>query len=161
MKREKLTLGWQGKCAPVPDYVCAADVPLAVRSVKPAVPMVVHAAEAASDPLDLCLELWKAWMADGIDKDLAVKTMRGLSGEGDGHGVDLHEAQRNADARIAQATDAMIDSMQRLHVWAIYRLCSQATPWRFPNASLLEVGAEARKELRRLLQKNVCTAILF
>lgn len=161
MKREKLTLGWRGKCDPVPDFVCVVDEPLVVRVVASTAPVLVLAPSAAPDPLDLCLELWKSWMADGVDKDLAAKTMRGLSGDGDGHGIDLHEAQRANDIRIAQATDAMIDSMQRLHIWAIYELCSQATPWRFPNASLFDVGQDARAELRRLLQKNVCTAVLF
>jgi hypothetical protein len=161
MKREKLTLGWRGKCDPVPEFVCVADMPLTVRSVAPAAPVLVLARTEQADPLDLCLELWKAWMAEGPDRVLALKTMRGLSGDGDGHGVDSHEAQRANDIRIAQATDAMIDSMQRLHIWAIYKLCSQATPWRFPNASLIDVGQAAREELRRLLQKNVCTAVLF
>jgi hypothetical protein len=36
-----------------------------------------------------------------------------------------------------------------------------ATPWRFPNAIFADVALEAREELRRRLQKNVCTAVLF
>lgn len=161
MKREKITLGWRGKCAPVVDYECVGDAPLAVRVMASAAVVLELAPMAKADPLDLCLELWKAWMGDGVDKDLAAKTMRGLSGDGDGHGVDLHEAQRANDIRIAQATDAMIDSMARIHIWAVYTLCSQATPWRFPHADLVAVGQQARDELRRLLQKNVCTAVLF
>jgi hypothetical protein len=113
------------------------------------------------DPVDLCMEIWKNWMAGDSDRDLGVKTMRGLSAEGDGHGVDLHEAQQASDMRVAQATNAAIDSMQRLHVWAIYRMCGLATVWRFPNASLLEVAAEAREELAAKLKKNICTALLF
>lgn len=161
MKREKLTLGWKGKCAPVPDFVCVATAPVVAHASAPARPVLSLAPAMEADPLDLCLELWKTWMADGIDRDLGTQTMRGLSGEGDGHGVDLHEAQRATDIRIAQATDAMIDSMARIHIWAIYTICSQATPWRFPRASLVDVAQAARGELRRLLQKNVCTAVLF
>ncbi|MDC8756248.1 hypothetical protein [Janthinobacterium fluminis] len=113
------------------------------------------------DGLDLCLELWKAWIAHDVDRDLGTKTMRGMSGEGDGHGVDPSEAQQASDMRIASATDAMIDSMARIHIWAIYTSCSQATPWRFPNASFVDVALEARSELTRRLKNNVCTAVLF
>lgn len=161
MKREKLTLGWRGTCAAVPDYVCVDERKPVVRVMVPAAPVVVLGPAVATDPLDLCLELWKAWMADGPDRLLVAKTMRGLSGDGDGHGVDLHEAQRANDIRIAQATDAMIDSMDRIHIWAIYRMCSQATPWNFPRASFVDVAQDARGELRRRLQNNVCTAVLF
>lgn len=161
MKRETLTLAWRGKCAPVEEYVRVDDAPRQVAALAAPRPLVVQEKTAEVDPLDMCLEIWKTWMAEGPDRLLAIKTMRGLSGDGDGHGVDLHEAQRAADVRIAQATDAMIDSMPRLHIWAIYRLCSQATPWRFPNASFEEVGSAARAELRGLLKKNVCTAVLF
>jgi hypothetical protein len=161
--REKLTLGWRGATASVPDITFAEEAAPAGRAVR-----VVNAAPALRidpwtkpDPVDLCLELWKNWMAGDSDRDLGAKTMRGLSGEGDGHGVDLHEAQQANDIRIAQATNAAIDSMQRLHVWAIYRACSLATVWNFPNASLMDVAAEARAELAVKLRKNICTALLF
>lgn len=132
-----------------------------VRVVKAAAPVERVDAWTKPDPVDLCLELWKNWMAGDSDRDLGAKTMRGLSGEGDGHGVDLHEAQQAHDIRIAQATNAAIDSMPRLHVWAIYRACSLTTVWRFPNASLMDVAAEARAELAVKLRKNICTALLF
>lgn len=86
--------------------------------------------------------------------------MRGLSGEGD-QGMDFHEAQQANDVRIAQATNAAIDSLSRLQVWAIYRACSLTTVSRFPNASLIEVAAEARAELAVKLRKNICTSVLF
>lgn len=163
MKRETLTMGWRGKCEAVVDYVVVDEtpVPAAANRVAPVARTVAAGPWTAPDPLDLCLELWKAWLSEGPDRLLAAKTMRGLSGDGDGHGVDLHEAQRANDTRIAQATDAMIDSMQRIHIWAIYTMCSQATPWRFPNASFVDVAQEARSELQRLLKNNVCTAVLF
>jgi len=166
MKRDDkftLTLGWRGETAPVPDITFveeAAPDARAVRVVK-AAPVLRVDPWTKPDPVDLCLELWKNWMAGDSDRDLGAKTMRGLSGEGDGHGVDLHEAQQANDIRIAQATNAAIDSMQRLHVWAIYRACSLASVWRFPNASLMDVAAEARAELAVKLRKNICTAVLF
>lgn len=166
MKRDEkftLTLGWRGDTAPVPAIAFVEEAAPAARAVR-----VVRAAPALRvdpwtkpDPVDLCLELWKNWMAGDSDRDLGAKTMRGLSGEGDGHGVDLHEAQQANDIRIAQATNAAIDSMQRMHVWAIYRACSLASVWRFPNASLMDVAAEARAELAGKLRKNICTALLF
>lgn len=115
----------------------------------------------APDPVDLCLEIWKSWMAGDSDRDLGAKTMRGLSGEGDGHGVDMHEAQQASDLKVAQATDAMISSLSRVHVWAIYRACGLTTVWNFPNSSLMDVAADARTALSIKLKKNICTALLF
>ncbi len=164
MQREKITLGWAGKSAPVADITFVEAEVEAVAPAAPAAParaLLAITAWTDPDPLDLCLELWVAWMAHDADRDMGVKTMRGLSGEGDGRGVDMHEAQQATDTRIAQATDAMIDSMARIHIWAIYKLCSQATPWRFPNAVFADVAMEARAELTKRLKNNVCTAVLF
>ncbi|QKY02798.1 hypothetical protein G3257_11460 [Janthinobacterium lividum] len=162
MQREKITLGWAGKSAPVADVTFVeVEATAPAAPVAPARAMPAVTAWSDPDPLDLCLELWAAWMAHDADRDMGIKTMRGLSGDGDGRGVDLHEAQQATDTRIAQATDAMIDSMARIHIWAIYKLCSQATPWRFPNAVFADVALEARAELTRRLKNNVCTAVLF
>jgi hypothetical protein len=159
--RPKLTLNWRGKCAPVPDIcfvdaTCLEDAP--VPSVQVALKVDPWTPPA---PLDLCLELWKTWMHGDGDRDLGTKAMGGLMGDTDGHGIDVHEQQQAADMRIAMATDAMIESMDRIHIWAIYKLCSIANPWRFPNADILVVGEEARQVLFRKLKKNVCTAVLF
>lgn len=89
---------------------------------------------------------------------MGIKAMRGLSGESDGRSVDMHEAQQATDTRIARAKDAMIDSLARTHVWAIYKLCSQATPWRFPNAVFVDVAMEARVEQTKRLKK-ICTLL--
>jgi hypothetical protein len=113
------------------------------------------------DGLDYCLDCWKAWMHGDADKDLGAKTMAGLVSDSDGYGVNVYEAQQIADARIAIATDAMIDSLKTIHSWAVYRMCSIATPWKYPNADFIVVAQEARIELERKLKKNVCTAILF
>lgn len=162
MQREKITLGWAGKSAPVADITFVeVEVIAPVAPAAPARALLAVTAWTEPDPLDLCLELWAAWMAHDADRDMGVKTMRCLSGEGDGRGVDMYEAQQAIDTRIAQATDAMIDSMTRLHIWAIYKLCSQATPWRFPHAVFVDVAVEARAELMRRLKNNVCTAVLF
>lgn len=162
MQREKITLGWAGKSSPVADitFVEVDAVALAAHEA-PARAVVAVTAWTDPDPLDLCLELWAAWMAHDADRDMGFKTMRGLSGEGDGRGLDMHEAQQAADTRIAQATDAMIDSMSQIHKWAVYKMCSLATPWRFPMATYEDVAIDARNELIARLKRNVCTAVLF
>jgi hypothetical protein len=129
-----------------------------LRRVRKAEAPVQHFVKA--DGLDTCLACWKDWMTGDQDKDLGMKTMRGLSGE-EGHAPDIHEAQQDADHRIGAATDAMINSLSRIHVWAIYRSCSIATSWNFPNADFLGVAAEARDELTQKLKRNICTATLF
>lgn len=113
------------------------------------------------DPLDYCLAVWSDWMADGGGRNLGARIMGGLVGEMDGHGQDLHEAQHSHDMQIAAATDAMIDSLDRIHVWAIYASCSIATAWRFPSADLATTAATARSELMTKLKRNECTRNLF
>jgi len=113
-----------------------------------------------ADGLDTCLACWKAWMSGDQDKDLGIKTMRGLSGE-EASAPDIHEAQQDADQRIGAATDAMINGLSCIHVWAIYRMCSIASVWKFPNADLTVVATEARHELTQKLKRNICTATLF
>lgn len=160
-RREKLTLAWRGKCDPVPDIVFVDDVVPLALVVPPAAVVLRVDPWTAPDPLDLCLELWKAWMGSDSDRDLGAKTMRGLSGEGEGGGADLNETQHANDVRLAEAVDAMIDSMARIHIWAIYTSCSQATPWKFPHVSFVDVAIEAREDLTRRLKNNFCTAVLF
>lgn len=170
-KREKLTLKWTGKAARLPDvtFVAIDEAPGKDRTAHATVRVgaggvqviAVHEA-TAHDPVDLCLELWKTWMHGANDRDLGAKTMRGLCGEGDGYGTsDPYDAQHKSDMRMAEATDAMINSLSRIHVWAIYRACSLATVWKFPNAVLQDVVMEARSELEKKLRKNICTAVLF
>lgn len=113
------------------------------------------------DPLDVCLDCWRAWMAGDGDRDLGAKTMRMLSGEADGYGIDSGEAQQQRNNEIGAATDAMIDSLSRYHQWAIYEMCGIATLWNYPNADLLVVGPAAREALTEKLRKNCGTRILF
>lgn len=159
--RPKLTLNWRGKSERVADirFVDVTAAPQATAMPTRAALQVDPWTPPA--PLDLCLGLWKVWMHGDADRDLGAKPMGGLMGDTDGHGIDAHEQQQAADTRIAVATDAMIESMERIHIWAIYRLCSIANPWKYPNADILVVGQEARQVLFEKLKKNVCTAVLF
>lgn len=113
------------------------------------------------DPLEYCLDLWKDWMHKGGHRSAGTLVMAGLVGEADGHGHDLHEAQHSHDMQVAAATDAMIDSLERHHRWAIYKSCSIATAWRFPNADLATTAADARAALVLKLKKNQCTRNFF
>jgi len=122
---------------------------------------VRHDTWVRPDPLEYCLAAWKDWMATGGHRNLGARIMGGLVGESDGHGSDVHEAQRSYDMQVGAATDAMIDSLPRLHVWAIYRSCSIATTWRFANADLVATAADARAALTEKLKKNECTSNLF
>lgn len=114
---------------------------------------------AKPDGLAYCLDCWKAWMSGDADRDLGVKTTPGLAGAG--QRPDLYEAQQASDARVAAATDAMIDSLAQVQRWAIYASCSIGTPWRFPNADLVHAAADARAALTAKLKRNICTAALF
>ena len=87
--------------------------------------------------------------------------MRGLTGEGDGYGGDLNDEQRQNDMKIAAATDAMIASLELPQQWAIKRAFDIAKVWRFAQLDFQVVYFEARKELEKKLQKNICTAVLF
>lgn len=114
------------------------------------------------DPLDICLSCWKMVMSGDSDKDLGAKSMRLLSGDGDGYGnSDPWDSQEKRDREIGDATDAMIDSLKPLHRWAIYKLQGVSTVWMYPNADLLQVGPAALDELRAKLRVNICTRALF
>lgn len=115
----------------------------------------VHVTE--KEPLDVCLDCWREWLAGDGDKDLGAKVMRlpretFLTGE---------EAQQARNNEIGAATDAMIDGLSMLHRWAIYTMNGIATPWGFPRANILEVGLAAREALTEKLKRNVGTRMLF
>jgi len=113
------------------------------------------------DQVDYCLDCWRSRMWNDPDRDLGIKTMGGLRGLGDAYGRDEGEAQLARDNRIAAATDAMIDSLCRLHIWAIYKAIGIGQVWSFPQADLAQTYAEARVALEAKLRGNVCTGVLF
>ena len=87
--------------------------------------------------------------------------MRGLAGDGDGYGGDIHDMQRSNDMKIGEATNAMISSLELPQQWAIKRAFDIAKVWRFAQLDYQTVYFNARKELEKKLQKNICTAVLF
>jgi hypothetical protein len=113
------------------------------------------------DGLDYCLDCWKEWMHGDSDRDLKAKASSGLRGNTDGYGTDIWEEQAARDNAVGAATNTEINNLKPLHVWAIYRICSLASSWRFAQADLITVAVEAKQHLEMNLKRNVCTSSLF
>ena len=116
------------------------------------------------DGLDLCMACWKEYMQFD-DRDLSVSRVRLHGGEEDADRVayesDPYIEQRKADIKIGEATDAMIDSLSRLHIWAIYKAYGIGQVWNFPNADLAATVAAAKVELEVKLRRNLVTCTKF
>lgn len=111
------------------------------------------------DGFDLCLDCWKDWMFKG-DTDLGIKAQSTLKADSDGYGGE-DTSQMRRDNEIAEATDAMIRSLQTSHQWAIRRKCGIATMWRFPNLDFIIEATDACDELEKKLRNNVATRMVF
>lgn len=109
------------------------------------------------DGLDYCLDCWKTWMSRD-DADLGMKT---LSLQGAGGNEDA--AQMRRDNEIAEATNAMILSLQRSQQWAIRKKCgiTRGNVWQFPNLDFVSEAELACQELELKLKKNTATRLLF
>lgn len=166
MAREKLTLRWRGRSDPVPDITFVDVTPPATTSKihKPHVVTVSPFHELTG--LQVCLNHWREWM-QYHDRDLGASGQRAIATGPDGEheGYDTDAASEAAAARasreIAMATDAMIDSLDRHYKAAIYRSCSIASVWRFPNLDFGVVLPEAERELTEKLARNVATRAFF
>jgi hypothetical protein len=113
------------------------------------------------DGLLRCLDCWKIYMGQD-DRDLSASRMQLKAGsELAAYESDINADQRKHDIRIGEATDAMIDGLPRIHIWAIYRKCSIATVWNFPRAAWIDVLEIAEANLTEKLKKNIATALLF
>jgi hypothetical protein len=168
--RPKLTLGWRGKSTPAPDItfvdVTAPALPPPVLACSRHVIEVSPYQELSG--FQICLNHWRDWM-QYHDRDLGARGQHGIASgpdEGDRDGYDDSAAAGEAAAarasrEIAMATDAMIDSLDRHHKAAIYRSCSIASVWRFPNLQFETALAEAHIELSEKLARNVATRAFF
>lgn len=113
---------------------------------------------------DECLACWKEWMGRN-DTDLGVKSQSTLKSDGDGYGGE-DTSQMRRDNEIAEATDAMIRSLQRSHQWAIriqMGMASLSNPnvWKFPGLNYVAEAQLARNALEKLLKNNIATRLLF
>jgi len=116
----------------------------------------------AAGGLDICLACWCDYMHTD-DRDLGTSRMRLLgSGEGSiGHESDPYADQRKADMKIGEATDAMIDSLPRLYIWAIYKAHGFGQVWRFAPEDFGATLAAAKVELEKKLRGNLATGVKF
>ena len=116
------------------------------------------------DGLDLCMACWKQYM-EVDDRDLGYSSLRLQGGEEDlalaASDTDPHVKQRLADLKVGAATDAMIDSLSRLHIWAIYKAYGMGQVWSFPNADLATTLAVAKVELEVKLRGNLVACLMF
>jgi hypothetical protein len=116
------------------------------------------------DGTDICLACWQDYMRCD-DRDLGISQLRLRGGEDDPNRAasesDPYVAQRLADLAIGAATDAMIDSLPRLYIWAIYKAHGIGQVWNFPQADWVATLAEARAALTEKLKKNVATRVKF
>lgn len=116
------------------------------------------------DGLDICLACWHDYMRCD-DRDLGISQLRLRGGEDDPDRVqgdsDPYVEQYLADLAIGEATDAMIDSLSRLYIWAIYKSYGIGQAWNFPHADFLATLSEARVALTEKLKKNARTRVKF
>jgi len=116
------------------------------------------------DGLDLCMACWKNYM-EVNDRDLGYSGVHLQGGAEDidpnACDADSYVKQRLADLKTGAATDAMIDSLSRLHVWAIYKAYGIGQVWNFPHADLATTLAAAKVELEVKLRRNLVTCLKF
>lgn len=110
--------------------------------------------ERQRDGVEYCLDVWADWMRRD-DRDLGMK---GARSEG---ASDSEIAQMRRDNEIAEATDAMMQSLVWRHRVAIWKKFGLARVWIFPNADLAESFVEAVAVLEPLLRKNLATRNCF
>lgn len=105
------------------------------------------------DGVELCLDLWGWWMTLN-DRDLGVKGGSRADSESDAAAV-------KRDIEIAEATDAMMQGMRPIHLWAFKKKFGLARVWNYPHADLAVVYEEAVAILEPKLKKNLATRTLF
>jgi hypothetical protein len=114
--------------------------------------------------IDICLACWRDYM-NFDDRDLGISQLRLRGGEEDPDRVveksDPYAEQLLADLAIGAATDAMIDSLPRLYIWAIYKAFGIGRVWNFPQADWVATLTEARATLTEKLKKNPATRTKF
>jgi hypothetical protein len=110
------------------------------------------------DPYVLLLACWVDYMRTD-DRDLGAGGMK-LVGDAEPD-ISVHEAQRAADLKVGEAVNAMVDSLQQLHRWAICKSQGIATAWRFPNAEFGATLQSARDDLEQKLRKHIATRLYF
>jgi hypothetical protein len=158
MKREKITLGWRMQDGQRPDscpdeYVACAEEPMPVNEpVFVQNPLEIEP-WITPEPLDICLDYWSTWMGKSdLDLDMQV---------GSDRDVRCSNPHQRRETEIAEAVDAMIQSLKPVERWAIYRSRGISTQWNFPNANFGDSVVQAERALEEKLRKNIATRSLF
>jgi len=130
-----------------------------VRVRKSQIPESPH---IQADGLDICLACWRDYMhTDDKARAEALMQFRIKPEEGGGYDSDPYGEQHRADLRIGEATDAMISSLIRMQIWAIYKAYGIGQVWDFPNADFAQTLEMAKIELEKKLRNNIATATKF
>ena len=137
-------------------------------SFRMGLPRVVKAQPKAetfiqADGLELCMECWKEYMHSDERKNAAsmMKLSSGSNDPSNGYESDPYGDQRKADLKIGEAANAMVNSLSRIHIWAIYKGYSMGNVWNFPHADYPSTLIEAKIELEKKLRNNIATAVKF
>ncbi|MCG2586511.1 hypothetical protein [Massilia sp. TS11] len=109
-------------------------------------------------PLENCLSIWQRWH-DREDENIGWNRRSPmLSSEGS---LDPHQLYDNADMQVAEAVEAMVNSLTAQHEAAIRHRCGHSRVWRFQQLDFTLVLPEAEAELEKKLRANVFTSFLF
>lgn len=120
--------------------------------------MMDRAGVFRTSPLDECLAIWCEWhrRADaGISWRNRVPI---LSSEAS---LDTEQLYSRADTVVAEAVEAMVNSLTAQHEAAIRHRCGHSRVWRFHQLDFTHVLPAAEAELEKKLRKNLATRAFF
>jgi hypothetical protein len=116
------------------------------------------------DGFDICMACWQDYMRLK-ERDHGVSRVHLVGGAEDPERVvcesDPYAEQRKDDLKVGKAANAAVNSLSRLHYWAIYKAYGMGQVWIFPNADFLETLEAAKAELEQKLRRNAVTAVKF
>ena len=109
------------------------------------------------EALAMCLDIWREHQDCKLGLGFKPKVAL-LRSEGAKDTEELYDA---TDKRIADAVDAMIDSLPPHQKLAIWRHCEICLVWPFQKLNYVDALSSAELALINLLSKNSATAIFF
>jgi hypothetical protein len=170
--REKLTLKWRrlaGECGSLPaesdEFVECAPVAAAVLVKCIEIQPLQVDPWVESDPLDICLEYWRAWMGRN-NQDLGTQRQK-LRTDDDERDVEKDSesvaaaAEERREDEIAEGTDAAINDLRACDRWAIYKMCGLSSVWKFPLLDFMQTAQGAKMQIEQKLRENIATRALF
>jgi hypothetical protein len=114
------------------------------------------------DGFDVCMQCWQDYMhSDEKKRGASAMKLCADIDEATGYESDPYAEQRKEDLKLGQCANAMVDSLSRIHQWAIYKGYSMGNVWDYQNADLITVLQEAKIELEKKFRNNLATAVKF